>query len=154
MEKISIYNYLPDFKKAMKIGCNVLMKRTDKGVWFLNTKTQAVRQLSLNNKIYGFNHEDYNWDAISKLENNRNAYSGDVEYGSINRYDDFKDGYCAITWCLYPDGRYFADEDGFGAEDNIEITIYAILNTDLEVVVPWQPMDVKKELEKVRNKGK
>ena len=36
---------------------------------------------------------------------------------------------------IYPDGRYFADEDGFGMEDNDEEKAYCIINKDLEIIV-------------------
>ncbi len=30
----------------------------------------------------------------------------------------FKNGVVLVEWTLYPDGRYFMDEDGYGMEDN------------------------------------
>ena len=47
---------------------------------------------------------------------------------------------------IYPDGRYFADEDGFGMEDNDEEKAYCIINKDLEIIVPFQPMDDVEEI--------
>ena len=42
------------------------------------------------------------------------------------------------------------DEDGFGGEDNDEEQIYCIINTNLDIVVPFRPMDdVKEELRRV-----
>ena len=38
---------------------------------------------------------------------------------------------------LYPDGRYFADEDGFGMEDNEELNVCCIMNDNLEVIRPF-----------------
>jgi hypothetical protein len=38
---------------------------------------------------------------------------------------------------LYPDGRYFEDEDGFGGEDNDELTVYCIMDENLNVVRPF-----------------
>jgi len=32
---------------------------------------------------------------------------------------------------LYPDGRYFADEDGYGMEDNEEENVYCIIDSNL-----------------------
>ena len=32
-----------------------------------------------------------------------------------------------MTWTLYPDGRYFMDEDGYGMEDNNESVLYGSL---------------------------
>ena len=42
---------------------------------------------------------------------------------------------------LYPDGRYFADEDGYGMEDNDEVKVYCVLDENLEVVRPFAPVD-------------
>ena len=42
---------------------------------------------------------------------------------------------------LYPDGRYFADEDGFGMEDNDEVTVYCVLDENLQVVRPFAPVN-------------
>lgn len=36
-------------------------------------------------------------------------------------------------------GRYFADEDGFGMEDNDEVQVYCVMNDNLEVVKPFGP---------------
>ena len=53
---------------------------------------------------------------------------------------------------LYPDGRYFADSDGFGMEDNDEEEVYAIIDTNLMIVKPFRPIedvtDYLKELRK------
>jgi len=39
----------------------------------------------------------------------------------------FKD---SVEWTLQPDGRYFEDEDGFGAENCEEITLYSYIDTN------------------------
>jgi hypothetical protein len=39
---------------------------------------------------------------------------------------------------LYPDGMYFADEDGFGMEDNDEVEIYCVIDKDFNVLRPFQ----------------
>ena len=36
----------------------------------------------------------------------------------------FEDGKARVEWTLQPDGRYFEDEDGFGAEHFSEITLF------------------------------
>lgn len=145
-----IYNSLPDFDKHIDLGCNVVLCYNSIGEWLKNTETGAIRQLTYGDYVYGFEDSDFNWDTISNLEHNRNAYSRVMRYGGICRWDDFIDGYCAFSWTLYPDGRYFADSDGYGADDDDEIVIYTILDADLNVVMPWQPMDVSEELKKLR----
>lgn len=37
----------------------------------------------------------------------------------------FSDGFALVSWTLQPDGRYFEDEDGFGAENCEEIVLYS-----------------------------
>ena len=59
---------------------------------------------------------------------------------------------------------FFMDEDGFGMENNNEETVYAIINMDLEIVLPFSLINnvgaylrslrkhgLKKFLEKVEN---
>lgn len=145
-----IYDTPPSFEEARDLGCDVVMESNDAGLWLKNTATGAIRQLRKGSLIYGFNKDDYNWDTIDKLENNGCAYSGEIRYGGIGRWDDFKDGYCGFTWTLHPDGRYYADEDGFGAEDDEEVRICVILNANLDIVVPWQPMDIRSVLKQLR----
>ena len=49
----------------------------------------------------------------------------------------FVDGVCYIIWLVQPDGRYFADEDGFGAERYSEIELYNRMNTEGEFMQPF-----------------
>ena len=54
---------------------------------------------------------------------------------------------------LYPAGQYFADSDGFGMDDNDEEEVYAIMNTNLELIEPFRPVDdVNKYLDEMRMK--
>lgn len=81
----------------------------------------------------------------------RNAKDKVLKYGGVNRYGGFEKGVCAISWMLYPEGRYFADSDGFGGEDNEEECVYAIMDTHLDFIVPFRPVDnIEKLLEEVR----
>lgn len=111
-----------------------------------NTSNGAIRQIRKGRLIYGFQREDYDWEAIGRLAHNNDAYSGNLNYGGISRWDDYIDGFCALSWTLYPDGRYFADSDGYGGDDNDEVVIYVILNADLEVIQPWQPISNIREI--------
>lgn len=35
-----------------------------------------------------------------------------------------------MLWCIQPDGRYWADDDGFGAEKDQEVTLYTYVDRD------------------------
>ena len=122
-------------------------------VYIANTVTGKVRQLSNGGQLtVDDKHIDY--EAIAKACPNGigNARAKAVRYAIINRYDGFKDGLCAISWMLYPDGMYFTDEDGFGMGVNDEETVYGIIDTNLDFVEPFRPIqDIAGHLNKLRN---
>jgi hypothetical protein len=49
-----------------------------------------------------------------------------------------EDGKAEVEWVLQPDGRYFEDEDGFGAENCEEITLYSYLDTNGVFTEPFK----------------
>lgn len=63
-----------------------------------------------------------------------------VEYAKLS-VSQFKDGKATIEWMLYPDGRYFADEDGFGMEDNDEVNVAAVIDEDCKVIEKFKLVD-------------
>ena len=122
-------------------------------LYIANTITGKIRKLSTTNGELLVNDNDIDYDAIAKECENGigNALAKAICYAGLNRWDGFKDGLCAISWMLYPDGRYFADEDGFGMEDNDEEEVYAIIDTDLNIVEPFRPIkDVAANLKDLR----
>lgn len=101
--------------------------------------------------------EEIDYPAIEKgcRRGYENAVLKVCTYARVNRYDGFKNGLCALAWMLYPDGRYFADEDGFGMEDNDEENVYAIIDSDLDIVEPFRPVgDIEAHLKKIRKDRK
>ncbi len=95
--------------------------------------------------------EDVDWKGVEKLENNSNAYRFSAYYQRF-AVETFKNGVALVIWTLYPDGRYFMDEDGYGMEDNDESVLYGFIDTHGRVVVPFQAKSWK-ELEKQRPKA-
>lgn len=68
----------------------------------------------------------------------RNAISTMANYYfGIN---PFKDGVAYVQWTLQPDGRYYADSDGFGMTDDDEVNVYAFIDKEAHILVPFQPM--------------
>lgn len=50
----------------------------------------------------------------------------------------YKDGKAPVEWTLQPDGRYFEDEDGFGAENCEEIVLRSYIDTDGAFTEPFK----------------
>ena len=89
--------------------------------------------------IVGFTKDDIDWDNVNQLEHNYDAMNLHASYAF--GITDYKDGVAQVEWMLYPDGRYFADEDGFGMEDNDEVYICATIDTECRVVVKFRDID-------------
>lgn len=124
----------------------------NKEFYIANTITGKVRKFSSGGNLL-VDDIDIDFKAIAGMCENgvHNARSKSISYADIYSWDGFKDGICAISWMLYPDGRYFADSDGYGMEDNDEEDVYAIIDTDLNIVEPFRPIkDVTAYLKEIR----
>ena len=106
----------------------------------VNTALQKAYTIVDNDgNLVNFTKDDIDWDSVGELENNHNAYSLKAcYYFGIGEY---KDGKAFVHWMLYPDGRYFADEDGFGMEDNDEVNVCGVIDTECRVVVKFHASD-------------
>ena len=116
-----------------------MLRRGRYEIFLLNTSTGLMRQFvdreekllvkdtEVNDRqIRGHLSHGYSW-----LDNRI------ASFGGLHTWGGFKNGFCALDWTLYPDGRYFADEGGFGMEDNDEEVVYCIINKNLDIVVPF-----------------
>ena len=105
--------------------------------YLINKATGKIRQISSPGYVVGFSDDEIDFATIDKLPHARNAHERRMNYGAIAWWDSCKDGLIALCWTLYPDGRYYADEDGYGMEDNGEEKIYCVLDDNLNVVQPF-----------------
>lgn len=125
----------------------------NKEFYVANTRTGKVRKFvdKMGNVLVDMSAIDME-TIRSKCSNGfSNAQRKLTQYANMNRWDGFKNGLCVLTWMLYPDGRYFEDEDGFGGECCNEESIYAIINTSLEIVKPFTCIgDVSEYLKEMR----
>lgn len=125
-------------------------------LYIANTSTGKIRKLATTDGRLLVDDEDIDYAAIANTCGNGigNARAKSIRYAGINRWDGFKDGICAISWMLYPDGEYFADSDGFGMKENDEEEVYAIIDTDLNIVEPFRPIkDIANHLRELRTKN-
>lgn len=125
-------------------------------LYIANTSTGKIRKLATTDGRLLVDDEDIDYASIANTCGNGigNARAKSIRYAGINRWDGFKDGICAISWMLYPDGEYFADSDGFGMKENDEEEVYAIIDTDLNIVEPFRPIkDIANHLRELRTKN-
>lgn len=126
-----------------RLSDNILLfknnNRDNKQILFVNTSTEKVYELiGCNGNFRTFKQKDINFDLINSLENSHDAHRLLANY-YFGVYD-FKDGVAMVQWTLYPDGRYFADEDGYGAEDNDEVNVYAFIDENSNILIPFTSM--------------
>ena len=126
-------------------GCGMLCFRSkawgNKQTFMVNTALKKAYAISeANGYLVGFTKDDIDWESVDQLEYNGDAKRLVADYGGIG-IEDYCDGIARVHWMLYPDGRYFADEDDFGMEDNDEVNIYAYIDTECRVLVKFQDME-------------
>lgn len=145
---------LAPYTEGRNCGCGIFSFRGegDDKTWILvNTRTGKIRKLRDAEGTPLLGDADIDPDSIRrKLRHTACLDSLSTCYGFCF-YSSFRNGFAALSWTLYPDGRYFADADGYGMEDNDEETAYCIIDTNLEIVMPFQPMrDVAATLDQWR----
>ena len=96
-------------------------------------------------KLANLSYSDIDFNRVEQLENSQNAHRFLAEYGF--GVDKFTNGIALVWWTLYPDGRYFEDEDGFGGENCYETTIYAFIDTLGNIIIPFRDMTREEKLQ-------
>lgn len=120
----------------------VFLGNSNEKLFVFNSHTGEMRKLVQANCLL-VGDEDIDLEAISHVcqHGYNNASTKALKYGGLSRWGNFSCGITALSWTLYPDGMFFADEDGFGMEDNDEEVVYAIIDTHFNVIEPFRPID-------------
>lgn len=136
-------DYLENMAQLEQYDCyswgeNILLVKEENGDRYLvNNITGKARQISTPGYVVGFSDDEIDFETIEKLPHGHKARARIMNYGSVHWWDRCQNGLIALCWTLYPDGRYFADGDGYGMEDNDEEEVYCVMNDNLEVVRPF-----------------
>jgi len=143
------------YHRDMGYGMLLFSNRSygNKQIFIVNPAIKKVYPISEpNGKLVGFTLDDIDWDCVNQLEHNYDAKRLVADYGGLS-ISDYQDGIAYVSWMLYPDGRYFADEDGFGMEDNDEVNISAYIDTQCRVVVKFQDMEDSEKRKQLREEA-
>ncbi len=138
------YNHKKDRGEDMEIVEEVIS-----GYWrerfLVNHQTKEAYELMNRSLTLTFlTKDDVDWESVSTLENNHNAYAFSAYYQRF-AVERFKNGVALVEWTLFPEGRYFMDEDGFGMEDNDESVLYGFIDRHARVVVPFQAKSLEEK---------
>lgn len=147
------YDNRPYHRITMMGNKMEIVEQVIDGYWrerfLLNDSDKTAYELMDDAFILKFlSEKDVDWESVGTIDNNRNAYSFSAYYQRF-AVEKFKEGVALVEWTLYPDGRYFMDEDGYGMEDNDASVLYGFIDTHANVVIPFQAKTWE-ELEKMR----
>ena len=111
--------------------------RSTHDAYLINThEKEAVQLVDDNGRMVAFTLDDVDPIVIEMDVDTCNAEN------LIARYRfyvyDFCGGQAQVDWTIMPDGRYFADEDGYGAEDCTELTATGIIDMHGIMIKPFR----------------
>ena len=102
--------------------------------WFLDEangiRTLVVDQRGMIRNFPGIVREDFWVQETDRLD-----LQPRVRYASC--FEQWNDK-IIFLWQVHPDGRYWADDDGFGWEDDLEVTLYSFLNERGQFASPFR----------------
>lgn len=128
----------PYFNRLYSYGCR---GSKDEIVIYLIDPVKRVK--------YPIIDEEGNFINFPGIENEyllKPYYKGDAIAPVIGFRTDFfreeETGKLMVHWQVQPDGRYWADEDGYGAENDLEIILYAYLTEDGKFEAPFRIYEI------------
>lgn len=136
-------DYITDMAELQQYECdswgeNLLhVIEPNKDEYIVNTETGKARKIVEARYKACFTDDEIDFETIEQMPNSHNARLRNINYAPLNRWTDCNNGIIALDWMLYPDGMYFADSDGYGMEDNDELSVVCIMNDNLEVIRPF-----------------
>lgn len=127
------------FLFSSKIGKDTYLinEKTKKGYMLINTKNYvqvSEDEIDLKNVQEIFKKERIEDDPRNCIKQNLYFYFYISEY---------KDGVAEWTWEIYPDGRYFEEEDGTGMKPNNAVIISTTISSEVKIITPFKVNETK-----------
>ena len=98
--------------------------------------------------------DDIDWSSLEDLPQ-KGTQCAKALYAvyriAIRRY---KDGVAEVDWELNPDGRYYADEDGYGMTDDEEIAVYSYIDRSGKPLVKFRAIKDYDELREMEQEAR
>lgn len=119
--------------------------------YLLNHNTKCAYEfMNANAHLVGVEDTDIDWNSLKKLPDEylQRIESRNALFPSFIRC--FENGVAEVQWQINPDGRYWMDEDGYGMTPDDEFNIYGFIDTECNVVVPYQTISDYKQLKVMR----
>lgn len=72
--------------------------------------------------------EDIDWESLSGIDEEMVDRARRHYGGFPTNIRGFQDGVAEVEWQINPDGRYYADDDGFGMTSDREVSLYSYID--------------------------
>ena len=109
--------------------------KVDFSVHFTNTEKNIHKQIiDSDGNILDFPGVEYT--DVLKTELGKGIIEPVVEYAA--EFETLDDGSLIMVWTVRPDGRYWMDSWGFGAEDYESLSLYSYIDTDGNFTMPFK----------------
>ena len=98
-----------------------------------------------NNKVTELTDDKGKMTAFTDMDVSQTIRDKDVDTGNSRSLTAdyrffvhrFHNGQADVEWTICPDGMFFANEDGFGAENCQELTVKGVINRNGKIIVPF-----------------
>lgn len=98
-----------------------------------------------NNKVTELTDDKGKMTAFTDMDVSQTIRNKDVDTGNSRSLTAdyrffvhrFHNGQADVEWTICPDGMFFANEDGFGAENCQELTVKGVINRNGKIIVPF-----------------
>ena len=72
--------------------------------------------------------DDIDWDSLAGISDEVVERAKKKDAGFPTNIRGFENGIAEVKWEINPDGRYWADEDGFGMTRDVEIALFSYID--------------------------
>lgn len=72
--------------------------------------------------------DDIDWESLSGIDEEMVDRARRHYGGFPTNIRGYQDGVAEVEWQINPDGRYYADEDGFGMTNDREVSLYSYID--------------------------
>ena len=109
--------------------------KVDFSVRFTNREKNIYKQIiDRDGNIFDFPGVEYT--DVLKAELGRGIIEPVVKYEA--QFERLDDGKLIMVWTVRPDGRYWMDSWGFGAEDYESLSLYSYIDSDGNFLMPFK----------------
>lgn len=132
-EEILLCHTLEYDLHELGMDCVYVTRDGCKASWMYNRRTHSVIPiLGIGGSVLFLEECDIERTVAARIKSEHPHYWMRADFGFW--IYPFVDGVARVEWTVYPDGRYWADDDGFGMTDDEEIILIGRIDDEGKAV--------------------